>query len=166
MKLSNFLVSRMVWRAWYYFRIGYSTYLTFLLGYASTLVTVYYLAIKNLPYLLDLFPHFEPFAVLATVIGVPMSVLIGWVHLKRSKLYSSEQDISVEANPYQYKLPAGYWKDLVVPLYLEVLVQVTRLLEEKRLLTDDDRARIEDLEQKAQTLIQGGLVGIPRRSKT
>lgn len=38
-----------LFRCWYYFRIGYSTYLTFLLGFATTLVTVYYLAINNIP---------------------------------------------------------------------------------------------------------------------
>jgi hypothetical protein len=91
-----------VGRLWYYFRIGYSTYLTFLLGYVSTLVTVYYLAIKNIPTLLDLFPRFVPFAILATAIGVPLSVGIGSVHLKRSPAYSSEIDIGMEANPYNY----------------------------------------------------------------
>jgi len=69
------------------------------LGYVSTLITVYYLAIKNVPSLLDVFPKFVPFAMLATVIGAPLSVAIGWIHLKRSNLYSSEATISVESNP-------------------------------------------------------------------
>jgi hypothetical protein len=64
-------------RLWFYFRTGYSTYLTFLLGYMSTLITVYYLAIKNIPELLDLFPRFVPFAVLSTVIGAPLSIIVG-----------------------------------------------------------------------------------------
>ena len=97
--------AKWLFRAWYYFRLGYSTYLTFILGYASTLVTVYYLAIRNAPALLDLFPHFAEFGVLATVVGGPLAVVIGWIHLKRSGLYSSEADISVEASPYTYKLP-------------------------------------------------------------
>ena len=73
MKLSMRILSRM----WFYFRIGYATYLTFLLGYVSTLVTVYYLAIKNLPTLLDIFPRFVPFAFLATIIGGPLSIVLG-----------------------------------------------------------------------------------------
>ena len=76
-------VYRLATGAWYYFRLGYSTYLTFLLGYASTLVTVYFLAIKNMPVLLEIFPNFELFSVIATVIGVPLSIGIGWLHLKR-----------------------------------------------------------------------------------
>jgi len=150
-------------RLWFYFRMGYSTYLTFLLGYVSTLITVYYLAIKNIPSLLDLFPKFVPFAVLATTIGVPLSIGIGWVHLKRSAAYTSEMDIGVESNPYYYKFPPGYQKDVVGPLYLELLVQLKRLASSKRLLEPEDIARIEDLERKLRTLNEGGLIGTPRK---
>jgi hypothetical protein len=149
-------------RLWYYFRLGYSTYLTFLLGYLSTLVTVYYLAIKNIPSLLELFPKFVPFAVLATVIGVPLSVGIGWAHLKRSPAFSSEQDIAVESNPYYYKLPPGYNKDVYAPLSLEMLSLLSRLLQSEKLLDENDRARIEDLQRNMRILIEGGLVGRPR----
>jgi hypothetical protein len=152
-------------RLWYYFRIGYSTYLTFLLGYATTLVTVYYLAIKNMPVLLDFFPHFIPFAVLATVIGVPLSVGIGWVHLKRSPAYTSEADIAVESNPYNYRVIPGKEREVFIPLYLELLLQLKRLLEAQRLLTDDDKSRIKSLEQMLDVLIRGGYVGTPRRGK-
>lgn len=121
MNLKDLLKFGFVYRAWYYFRLGYSTYLTFVLGYFSTLITVYYLAIKNMPPLLDIFPHFGPFAVLASLIGVPLSIAVGWVHLKRSRLYSSEADIAVEANPYAYKLALGYTKELITPASLTQL---------------------------------------------
>jgi hypothetical protein len=150
-------------RLWYYFRMGYATYLTFLFGYVSTLVTVYYLAIKSVPFLLDVFPRFVPFAVLATVIGGPLSVVIGWVHLKRSPAFSSEADINVESNPYNYKLPPGFWREVFAPLYLELLVQNKRLLEVQRLLDSEDTKRIENLQEKLQALIEGRLVGKPRR---
>lgn len=149
-------------RIWYYFRMGYSTYLTFLLGYASTLVTVYYLAIKNLPDLLGVFPHFGPFAMLATALGVPLSVVIGWLHLKRSAAWSSEVDIGVEANPYYYKIIPGK-EEVFVPLYLELLVQMKRLAEAQGILSQEEISRIEDLERKLQILIDGGYVGSPRR---
>lgn len=150
-------------RAWYYFRIGYSTYLTFLLGYASTLVTVYYLAIKSVPDLLVLFPKFVPFAVICTVVGVPLSVGVGWIHLKRSRLYSSEQDIAIESNPYNYKIPPGFWTEAFTPLYLEILVQLRKLSDAEGLLTDAEKSRIDDIEKKMRTLIDGGIVGNPRR---
>ena len=52
MNMRSLANMRWIYRAWYYFRLGYSTYLTFILGYVSTLVTVCYLAIKNMPPLL------------------------------------------------------------------------------------------------------------------
>jgi hypothetical protein len=144
--------------------MGYATYLTYLIGYVSTLITVYYLAIKSVPPILEIFPRFVPFAVLATVIGVPLSVGIGWIHLKRSKLYSSEADISVEAYPYNYKMTPGFWREAFAPFYLEMLVQIERLLEAQGLLGDEDKQRIRNLKEKMQVLIDGGYVGVPRRS--
>lgn len=163
MHLRSLANLRWIYRAWYYFRQGYSTYLTFLLGYVSTLVTVYYLAIKNMPPLFDLFPHFASFALLATVVGVPLAVVIGWVHMKRSRLFSSEQDISVESNPYNYKLPPGYWGEAFMPVILAELRMLRRLSESKGVLTDSERAQLDDLEKKLEILIQGGYVGSPRR---
>jgi hypothetical protein len=155
-------LGKLINRAWYYFRMGYGTYLTFLLGYISTLVTVYYLAIKNAPALLEVFPHFQPFAILATVIGAPLAVAIGWLHLKRSSLYSSEVDIGVEANPYYYKLPPGFtpvaWRVTLVTLRI-----LRRLAETSGTLTDSEAAEIKDLESKTLTLLAGGYVGAPRR---
>lgn len=151
-------------RSWYYFRLGYSTYLTFLLGYMSTLITVYYLAIKNVPDLLSIFPHFVPFAVLATVIGGPLSVAIGWVHLKRSGLYSSEQDISFEANPYMYKLPPGMAKEVTTPASLVQLKILRKLAEAGGLLTPLELEQLNELEEKFNRLLEGGYVGTPRRS--
>ena len=160
-------IQRLVSRAWFYFRIGYSTYLTFLLGYASTLVTVYYLAIRNVPQLLDIFPKFVPFALLATAIGVPLSVSIGWVHLKRSALFTSEQDIAVEANPYVYKLPeSGIQRDVQTPSELLRLRLLRKLAEANGLLSDAEKAEIEAIEQRYVTLLKGEYVGIPRRHRT
>jgi len=156
-------VERLITRSWYYFRTGYGTYLTFLLGFVSTLITVYYLAIRNIPMLQFYFPTFTIFAILATLLGVPLSVILGWVHAKRSSLYSAEVDIGVEANPYNYKLAPGYWKEAAFPAYLETLRLVKALSEREGLLTPDDREKIEQLERKFEILIGGGYVGTPRR---
>src|SRR3990172_7495803 len=155
--------TRFIARLWFYFRTGYSTYLTFLLGYASTLVTVYYLAIKNIPDLLNIFPHFVPFAVLATVIGVPMSIAIGWTHIKRSPAWTAELDVGVEANPYNYKLPPGYYKEAWTPVYLELLMELRKIAVAQNLVDREDLARMDDLERKLKTLISGGCLGTPRR---
>ena len=136
--------------------------MTFLLGAVNTLVVVWYLAIRELPAIESTFDHFLNFAVVATILGVPLSIAIGWLHLKRSPAFSSELDIGVEANPYYYKLPPGFAKEAYVPLYLELLMQLTRLLDAQDLLTDEDRSRIESLRKKLQLLIDGGFLGSPR----
>jgi hypothetical protein len=150
-------------RLWYYFRIGYATYLTFILGALNTLVVVWYLAIREVPAIESFFGHFLPFAIVTTLVGVPSGVIIGWVHLKRSLAYSSEQDITAEANPYFYKLPPGYNREAFAPLYLELLVELNRLLDAHNLLTDEDRPRIETIRRKLQVLADGGIVGTPRK---
>jgi hypothetical protein len=150
-------------RLWYYFRIGYATYLTFVLGAVNTLIVVWYLAIQQVPLVQSIFGHFIPFAVAVTLIGVPLSIAFGWFHIKRSPAYSSEMDIGVEANPYYYKLPPGYTREVWAPLYLELLVQMKRLTDREGLLSSDEKSKIRDLEEKLKVLIDGGLVGSPRR---
>jgi hypothetical protein len=156
-------VGRLVSRAWFYFRIGYATYLTFLLGYISTLITVYYLAIKNIPELLAVFPKFIPFAVIGTAIGLPFSVGLGYVHYKRSPAFSSEIDVQVEANPYYFKLPPGYNIEVFGPVYLEMLLLLKKLSATQKLLAEEDKVRIEELERKLHILNDGGYVGNPKR---
>ena len=156
-------ITRFVTRSWYYFRMGYSTYLTFLLGYVSTFVTVYYLAIKDMPILLNIFPHFLTFAVFGTVIGAPLSVFIGWLHLKRTPAYTAEADIGAEANPYNYKLPPGFWREVLAPTFLELLRQNRTILATNKLLSREDEEKISELERRLAILISGGYVGRPRR---
>lgn len=69
----------------------------------------------------------------------------------------------IETNPYYYKLYPGYWKEAFTPTYLELLRQMTRLLEKERMLSEEDRERVQNIEEKLERLIQGGHVGTPRR---
>jgi hypothetical protein len=126
-------------------------------------VTVYYLAIKDVPMLLNIFPHFLTFVIFGTVVGLPLSVLIGWLHLKRTPAWTAEVDIGVEANPYNYKLTPGFWREAFAPTFLELLRQNRKILASNNLLTDEEKRRISELEQKLQILVSGGFVGQPRR---
>jgi hypothetical protein len=148
---------------WYYFRIGYGTYLTFILGAVQTLTVVYYLLIKNAPTLEAIFPKFLEFSIIATAIGIPLAVLFGWLHMKGTPAMTSEMDISVEANPYNYKLPPGYYREAWSPTFLELLRFIRMIAERQGLVTEDDQDRIRELEAKLTRLIEGGYVGTPRR---
>jgi len=145
-------------RSWFYFRTGYAVYLSFLIAAVNMIVTVYYLAIVRIEGLLAVFPDFTSWAVTVIIVGVPLAVFIGWLHLKRSPAYSSEVDVGVEANPYYYKLPPGYWKEALVPVLLETMKLNIKLLN-KESLTENEVKSLKSLQEKLQTLIDGGRLG-------
>ena len=87
-------------RAWYYFRNGWSMYFAFIFAAINTLVVTYYLAIDKIPFLLDFFPSFAHYVAATILLGVPTLVIIGFVHFKRSPAYRSEATIGFEVNPY------------------------------------------------------------------
>lgn len=149
-------------RAWYYFRMGYTTYLTFIMATVNVMVTTYYLAIEKIPALNNVFPTFTIWVIFIVLTVTPLAVFIGWIHLKRSPAYRSEMDIAIEANPYYYKLPPGYWREAVAPAMLEILRLNLKVIN-KEPLTEAEIGSLKNLQSKLQTLIEGGFVGEPRR---
>lgn len=91
-----------------------------------------------------------------------MSIGIGWVHMKRSPMFTSEVDVGVEANPYNYKLTPGFNREVYAPIYLEILGQLKALLASQNLLDNERKEKVEILERKLQILIDGGTIGDPR----
>ena len=87
-------------RGWYYFRIGWSIYLSLILAAINTLTITFYLAIENYPALKSIFPTFEIYIITTVLIGFPLLVAIGYAHYKRTKARKAEVDILVETNPY------------------------------------------------------------------
>ena len=87
-------------RGWFYFRIGWSTYFVMIFAAINTLTVTYFLAIDNYPTLKAIFPSFEQYAVLMVCIGIPILILVGYAHFKKTVAYKSELDIMIESNPY------------------------------------------------------------------
>ena len=87
-------------RGWFYFRMGWSTYFVFILAAINTLTVTYFLAIDNYPTLKAIFPSFEQYAVMMVCIGIPLLILVGYAHFKKTLAYKSEADVIVESNPY------------------------------------------------------------------
>ena len=87
-------------RGWFYFRMGWSTYFVFILAAINTLTVTYFLAIDNYPVLKAVFPTFEQYAVIMVSVGIPMLIVVGYFHFKKTLAYKSEMDIYVESNPY------------------------------------------------------------------
>ena len=87
-------------RGWFYFRMGWTTYFVFILAAINTLTVTYFLAIDNYPTLKAIFPSFEQYAVMMVCIGIPLLILVGYAHFKKTVAYKSEMDVMIESNPY------------------------------------------------------------------
>jgi hypothetical protein len=148
-------------RAWYYFRMGYGTYMTFIVATINVMVTVYYLAIKNIPDLQLIFPNFTVWFITLIFTGGPLAVFLGWLHLKKSPAFRSETEVGVEANPYYYKLPPGFWKDALVPVMLQTMKLNIKLLN-KETLSEQEIQSLKELQNKMEHLIDGGYIGSPK----
>jgi len=128
------------------------------------LTVTYFLAVENYPVLDILFPSFLHYVFTAVVIGVPMLVLVGYIHYKRSAAFSAEADINVEAYPYWYKLPPGWNKEVVFPLYLQMINLMIKISKNEKLSTDETK-EMSDIQKSLSTLIEGGYIGKPARMK-
>ena len=91
----------LLFRSWYYFRQGWSIYFAFILAAINTLTVTYFLAIDNYPSLKSVFPSFEQYVAMVVVIGVPLLIIIGYAHYKKTQGFKSEIDVLIETNPYQ-----------------------------------------------------------------
>tara|TARA_B100000586_G_scaffold256705_1_gene219771 strand:+ start:116 stop:583 length:468 start_codon:yes stop_codon:yes gene_type:complete len=80
--------------------MGWSTYFVFFLAAINTLTVTYFLAIDNYPALKSVFPSFEQYVVIIVCIGIPLLILVGYAHYKKSMAYKSEMDVLVESNPF------------------------------------------------------------------
>ena len=87
-------------RSWFYFRMGWSTYFVFILAAINTLTVTYFHAIDNYPSLKEFFPSFEQYVVITTCIGIPLLIMVGYAHYKKTLAYKSEADVLIESNPY------------------------------------------------------------------
>jgi len=126
-----------LFRSWFYFRMGWSTYFAFIFAAINTLTVTFYLAIENYPSLKAIFPSFEIYVLLIVSIGIPILIAVGYVHYKRSKARKAEVDILVETNPYIMRTLVN--TDMVLILTLKL----TEILKS----VDDDNIPKESLDE-------------------
>jgi len=151
-------------RAWFYLRMGYSTYWAFLFMGINTLTVTYFLAIDSAPFLKEIFPSFLHYAVILVIIAIPILVLTGFIHYKKIPGYKSEAEITVESNPYVYKLPPGFWLQVIMPyfrLQSDLLIKISN--HEK--LSEKELDEMKKLQKNMDHLVKGGYVGDPKRLK-
>ena len=150
----------MPFRSWYYFRTGYAEYYIFLIGLANTLTVTFYLAVDNYPELQSMFPTFTSYVATVLIIGFPLMVFLGYLHIRRSSAYRSQLEIDVEANPYVYKLPPGTHKEALAPFLYETLGLLKRM-DAGEELNPDEILKIKNLIKTFGFLSDGGILKRP-----
>ena len=136
---------RLLFRSWFYFRTGWSTYFAFILGAVNTLTVTYYLAIDKAPTLKEIFPSFLSYAAIATIIVIPILTVVGYIHFKKSGSYKAEADIGIEANRHFHRLIQN--SEIIIPLYIEILELLIKLSRNEK-LTDDEVKKISTIKEE------------------
>lgn len=143
-------ISKQPFRAWFYFRNGWSLYFAFIFAAINTLTVTYYLAIDKIPYLLEIFPTFSQYVVTVVLIGVPSLVFIGYIHYKRSPAYKSEATIGFEVNPYIRRNLVN--SEINLQINLKILDIVLKLESDKK-LSDEELSEIKEIRSELLELI-------------
>ena len=132
-------------RSWYYFRMGWGTYFAFIFAAINTLVVTYYLAIERVPALLTIFPNFLYYVLIISSIGVPLLIIVGYIHYKRTLAFKSEIDIVVESNPYQRRNIVNI--TILLSLTMKVNEMMLKLTKNEK-LTPKEIEEVEKLQDK------------------
>jgi hypothetical protein len=127
---------RLVWRSWSYFRLGYGTYLALLIGVFSNIIVIYKLFLAEDPTLLAIFPHITNFMLVSIPAGTVASILVGYIHFKRTRAFQTDVIISTEVNPYNWISVPGKERELTVPVAILQLECQRALLKAQGVWTD------------------------------
>ena len=112
-------------RAWFYFRQGWSVYFAFIFAAINMLTVTYFLAIDNYPTLKEIFPSFEHYVLIIALIGVPLLDSVGYAHYKKTPSFRAEADVWMESNPYQARVLVNSQFSLL--LNLKTINLITKL---------------------------------------
>ena len=132
-------------RFWFYFRSGWSSYFAFIFAAINTLVVTYYLAIERYPSLESIFPNFIQYVVIIVSVGIPLLILVGYAHWKRTPAYRSEADIAMESNPYQARMLVN--SEILLQLNLKLTELIIKQSKNEK-ASDDELAEITKLQKK------------------
>jgi hypothetical protein len=142
-------------RGWFYFRQGWSVYFAFIFAAVNTLTVTYFLAIDNYPFLKDIFPSFIHYVAILVLIGIPLLVLIGYAHYKRTPSYKAEADIHIEANPHMRRILIN--TEFMLSMSLQLSELSMRLVNNEK-LTGNEIDRLKQLQKEFQKQIDNRVV--------
>jgi len=137
-------------RSWYYFRMGWSTYFAFIFAAINTLTVTYYLAIEKYPTLKTIFPNFIQYIMIAIIIGIPLLVMIGYAHYKRTKAFRSETDVLVESNPYVQRTIVN--SEMILTLNLQLTSLLIKLSKNEK-ISEEEFKKLSNLREEIITFV-------------
>ena len=132
-------------RAWFYFRNGWSLYFAFIFAAINTLTVTFYLAIEKYPDINWMFPTFFHYIVVVCGLGVPLLVIVGYVHYKRTAARKAEVDISYETDAYKARTLVN--TEITIALNMKLLDIITKI-SKKEEIPNQEYQEIEQLREK------------------
>ena len=132
-------------RAWFYFRQGWSTYFAFVFAAINTLTVTYYLAIENYPSLKNIFPSFEQYIIIVVLVGIPLLIGIGDAHYKKTPSYRAEADVWMESNPYWARILIN--SQFSLTLNLKMINLITKISNNEK-ITDKELDELKNLQKQ------------------
>ena len=133
------------WRGWWYFRQGWSNYFTFLMAAVNTLTITYFLAIERYPALVAIFPNFIQYVLIVALIGIPLLVLVGYAHWKKTSARRAEVDIFYEVNPYFVRVLVN--TEMMLQMNLKLNKHLLKLQQGQK-LSDEEINELSELQEK------------------
>ena len=134
----------LTFRGWFYFRTGWATYFAFIVAAVNALTVTFFLAIEKYPTLCVIFPTFFHYVVIVVGIGVPLLIIVGYVHYKRSKSFRAEQDILIETSPHIRRILQN--TEVLLPSYLKITELIIKLSDNRK-LTDKELEEVSKLQK-------------------
>jgi hypothetical protein len=129
-------------RGWFYLRQGWSNYLTFFMASTNTLTVTYFLAIERYPFLEPIFPSFVQYVLITVFIGIPLLIIIGYAHWKKSAARKAEVDIYYETNPYIMRILVN--TEMMMKLNLELTKRLNDL--NKKPISASEKDQLSELQ--------------------
>jgi hypothetical protein len=154
---------KLLFRSWFYFRTGYGTYVAFFIGFASNIIVIYKLGISENNIIGPYFHSLTLFALVALAVLIPLCISAGLYHMKRTGAFAADASVSIESNPYIYKVVPGKEQEVFLPLWVATVRGLVRVLERQQTMNADEKKELEGILDKANALLEGRYVGLPQR---
>ena len=117
-------------RGWYYFRQGWSLYFAFIFAAINTLTVTYFLAIERIPFLTTIFPSFIHYVVITSTVVIPILILVGYVHFKKSAARKAEIDIMYEVDPYKARTLVN--TEMLLKMNFTLTLMINKMLNDQK----------------------------------